>query len=74
MVGETVPFRSNSLSLGALLELPQRVRTEVGEVVGAGVGNDGVPDDGLVGGVDAGPLRRPLGRHVDEDLLGVPRK
>ena len=45
---------------------------EVGEVVGAGVGDDGVPDDGLVGGIDPSFRGGPLGRHVDKDLLGVP--
>jgi hypothetical protein len=38
-------------------------------VVGARVGDDGVPDDSLVGGIArAGPL----GGDVDEELLSVP--
>lgn len=41
-------------------------------MVGARGGDDVVPDDGLVGGVGAAARRGPLGRHVDEDLLGVP--
>ena len=44
-------------------------------MVGAGRGDDAVPDDGLVGRVLVcfGVIGRwPLGGHVDEDLLGVP--
>ena len=45
-------------------------------MVGAGRGDDGVPYYGLVLGdiaVDVGcGGRGPLGRDVDEDLLGVP--
>lgn len=45
-------------------------------MVGARARDDGVPDDGLVGLVRAvGDARRgrgPLGRDVDEELLGVP--
>lgn len=51
-------------------------------MVGARARDDGVPDDGLVGlvrvvvsgAVIRGSSSRPLGRHVDEELLGVPRE
>ena len=41
-------------------------------MVRAGTGDDGVPDDGLVGRVGRARAVGPLGRHVDEDLLRVP--
>ena len=41
-------------------------------MVGAWVGDDLVPDDSLVGSVDARLWGGPFGRHVDEDLLSVP--
>ena len=40
-------------------------------MVGARVGDDAVPDDGLVGGVDLVGIG-PLGSHVYEEGLGVP--
>lgn len=45
---------------------------KVAEVIGAGAGNDGVPDNGFVGSVGAGLGAGPLRRHVDEKLLSVP--
>lgn len=43
-------------------------------MVGARGGDDGVPDDGAVGGLGAlgGVGVGPLGRDVDEELFGVP--
>lgn len=71
---ENVPARIDALPLGALDQLPLGHGADVGEVVGAGARDDGVPDDGLVGRVGgaAGRVVGPLGRHVDEDLLRVP--
>lgn len=42
-------------------------------MVGAGRGDDAIPDDGLIGRVCCRVVGRwPLSRYVDEDLLGVP--
>jgi hypothetical protein len=63
------PAGIDSLALGTALELLHGHGADVLEMVGAGVGNDGVPDDSLIGVVvGAGPF----GGHVDEELLGVP--
>lgn len=44
-------------------------------MVGAGRGDDAVPDHGLVGRVRLCMVgRRPLGGHIDKNLLGVPGK
>lgn len=56
---------------GALAQLLERGRPDVGQVVGARRRDDGVPDDGAAGLVRRRG-RRPLGGHVDEELLGVP--
>jgi len=65
----------DALALGALLQLTHGSRTDVGEVIGTGRGDDLIPDDGLVGGIGAGSSLGaigPFGRDVDEDLLRVP--
>lgn len=71
-----IPARIDRLARGAFLELFHGGGTDVGEVVRARGGDYLVPDHGLVlGNVtagDGGRGVRPLGRHVDEDLLGVP--
>lgn len=72
--GEAVsPAGVNLLARGASLELLHGNGPNVLEVVGARVGDDGVPDDGRVGRVSAGG-RGPVSRDVDKDLLGVPRE
>lgn len=69
-----IPARINALPLRAPPQLLHSRRPDVGEVVRARGRDDGVPDDGAVGGLGAlgGVGVRPLGRHVDEELLGVP--
>lgn len=64
-----LPARVNRLALGAALKLLHGNRANVLQVVGTRVGDDGVPDDSLVGGI-AGAW--PLGSDVDEELLSVP--
>lgn len=59
----------NGLSGGAPPQLLERGRTNVEEMVGAGVGDDGVPNDGRIGCiVRAGPV----GGDEDKEVLGVP--
>ena len=68
---ESLPVGVNALAGRALLDLLQGGGPNVQKVVGAGVGDDAVPDDsdvGVVGVIGIGPL----GGHVDKDLLGVP--
>lgn len=67
------PARIYALARGALAQLLQRRGAQVAQVVGARARDDAVPDDGLVGLVRAGG-GGPLGRDVDEELLGVPRE
>lgn len=44
-------------------------------MVGAGRGDDAVPDDGFVGRICLGVVEHwPLSRYVNKDLLGVPRE
>lgn len=69
--GCSVPFGGNALAGSAFLELFHRGRANVLEVVGARVRNDLIPDDGRVGAIVG---CRPVGRDIDEDLLGVPSK
>ena len=65
----SLPLWCNSLALCAPLELLHGYGPNILEVVCAGVRDDGVPDDGLVGVIVG---RGPLGGDVDEELLGVP--
>lgn len=69
-----LPAGINALPRGAPLQLLHGRGPDVGEVVGAGRRDDGVPDDGAVGGLGAlgGVGVGPLGRDVDEELLRVP--
>lgn len=67
-----IPVRSNRLALGRLLQLLHGGRANVLQVISAGVRDDGIPDDSLIGGIHAALRGRPLGSHVDEDLLRVP--
>lgn len=64
-----IPARVDALALGAALELLHGDRANVLEVVGARVGDDGIPDDGRVGHIVGS---RPFGSNIDEDLLRVP--
>jgi hypothetical protein len=41
-------------------------------MVGAGVGDDAVPNDGFIGAVGGGLRVRPFSGNVDEYLLRVP--
>jgi hypothetical protein len=61
----------DGLAGGALAQLLEGGGANVGQVVRRGARDDGVPDDGAVGLVLL-VRGRPLGRHVDEELLGVP--
>ena len=64
--------RVDALARGALAQLLESGGADVGQVVGARARDDAVPDDGAVGRVVVGAAARPLGRHVDEELLCVP--
>ncbi len=73
------PVGIDALAGRAADELLHGDGPDVLQVVGAGVGDDAVPDDGLVRGVGRRPVRAgggggPLGRHVDKHLLRVPRE
>lgn len=68
-MGQDLPAGVNGLALGTALKLLHGNRANVLQVVGARVGDDGVPDDSLVGGI---ARAWPLGGDVDEELLGVP--
>lgn len=64
-------IRRDRLALATLLQLLQGRGAQVGQVVGARVRDDGVPDHGLVHDavVDLGG---PFGGDVHEELLRVP--
>lgn len=68
---KNIPARVNGFADGALSELLERGGSNVQQVVGAGVGNDAVPDDGRVCAVVASAAR-PVGSDVDKEVLGVP--
>lgn len=66
-----IPTRINGFALGAPPQLLHGHGPNVLQMIGAGARDDGVPDDGRVGGVCAG-RRGPFGRDVDEELFRVP--